>query len=104
MFSEVTKDGKRIAGSVAPANSVTSLSTNAVLSTVGASGEGAVNAIVEYEIPPWAGRPPSGCHLDVVKGDQLIQVCSFTYLSYRPSYHHAKSDTSDKFRRYCITC
>ncbi|VDO33786.1 unnamed protein product [Brugia timori] len=73
MFSEVTKDGKRIAGSVAPANSVTSLSTNAVLSTVGASGEGAVNAIVEYEIPPWAGRPPSGCHLDVVKGDQLIQ-------------------------------
>uniref|UniRef100_A0AAF5PZP9 FHA domain-containing protein n=1 Tax=Wuchereria bancrofti TaxID=6293 RepID=A0AAF5PZP9_WUCBA len=73
MSSDVTKDGKRTAGAVAPANSVTSTSTTAVLSNVGASGEGAVNAIVEYEIPLWAGRPPSGCHLDVVKGDQLIQ-------------------------------
>ncbi|VDK22171.1 unnamed protein product [Anisakis simplex] len=28
----------------------------------------------DYEIPAWASKPPNGCHLDVVKGDQLIQV------------------------------
>lgn len=37
-------------------------------------------AISKYEIPAWVGRPPNGCHLDVIKGDQLIQVF-FTYLS-----------------------
>lgn len=33
----------------------------------------AMEGMPKYEIPSWAGRPPSGCHLDVVKGDQLIQ-------------------------------
>ncbi|MFH4975547.1 hypothetical protein AB6A40_002256 [Gnathostoma spinigerum] len=27
----------------------------------------------KYEIPSWAGKPPNGSHLDVVKADQLIQ-------------------------------
>lgn len=26
-----------------------------------------------YEIPSWAGKPPIGLHLDVLKGDRLIQ-------------------------------
>lgn len=26
-----------------------------------------------YEIPNWAGKPPTGLHLDVLKGDKLIQ-------------------------------
>ncbi|CAG0885835.1 unnamed protein product [Darwinula stevensoni] len=26
-----------------------------------------------YEIPDWAGKPPVGLHLDVLKGDKLIQ-------------------------------
>lgn len=26
-----------------------------------------------YEVPSWAGRPPSGTHLDVLKDDKLIQ-------------------------------
>lgn len=77
MSSDVAKDGKRTAGVVVPVTTVTSQPVTAVLSAVAASGESAVNAVVEYEIPPWAGRPPSGCHLDVVKGDQLIQVCRF---------------------------
>lgn len=39
-------------------------------------------AISKYEIPAWVGRPPNGCHLDVIKGDQLIQV--FFYLFKQP--------------------
>lgn len=74
MSSGVVKDGKRTAGKAAPL-SITSVAMAAVVSTVSASEESAVNAEIEYEIPPWAGRPPSGCHLDVLKGDQLIQVC-----------------------------
>ncbi|CAG9792754.1 unnamed protein product [Diatraea saccharalis] len=26
-----------------------------------------------YEVPNWAGKPPTGLHLDVLKGDKLIQ-------------------------------
>ncbi|KAG7300973.1 hypothetical protein JYU34_015333 [Plutella xylostella] len=26
-----------------------------------------------YEVPSWAGKPPTGLHLDVLKGDKLIQ-------------------------------
>lgn len=33
----------------------------------------ASETVHSYEIPSWAGRPPEGCHLDVLKGDQLIQ-------------------------------
>jgi hypothetical protein len=28
----------------------------------------------KYKLPDWAGRPPKGTHLDVVKGPKLIQV------------------------------
>uniref|UniRef100_A0A915PY74 5'-nucleotidase n=1 Tax=Setaria digitata TaxID=48799 RepID=A0A915PY74_9BILA len=67
MSLDVAKDGKRAAGSAPPVNALPSAPVTTSL------GESTVNAVLEYEIPPWAGRPPSGCHLDVMKGDQLIQ-------------------------------
>lgn len=27
-----------------------------------------------YEVPSWAGKPPAGTHLDVLKEEKLIQV------------------------------
>ncbi|KAM3720315.1 putative cytosolic 5'-nucleotidase [Dirofilaria immitis] len=68
--SNVAKDGKRTS-EVAARLSTIPMTT--ILPAAAASGENAINAVIEYEIPPWAGRPPSGCHLDVMKGDQLIQ-------------------------------
>uniref|UniRef100_A0A8R1TJY0 FHA domain-containing protein n=1 Tax=Onchocerca volvulus TaxID=6282 RepID=A0A8R1TJY0_ONCVO len=73
MSSDVANDGKRTPGPVAHLCTVTSTPVTAVLPAVTTSGENAGNTVTDYEIPPWAGRPPSGCHLDVVKGDQLIQ-------------------------------
>lgn len=75
MSSDMVRDGKRTARIAAPIRIATSVPAAAVLPAVVASGENTVNSAIEYEIPPWAGRPPSGCHLDVLKGDQLIQVC-----------------------------
>uniref|UniRef100_A0A9J2Q705 FHA domain-containing protein n=2 Tax=Ascaris TaxID=6251 RepID=A0A9J2Q705_ASCLU len=37
------------------------------------SAQNASDQLPKYEIPSWAGRPPNGCHLDVIKGEQLIQ-------------------------------
>lgn len=34
----------------------------------------------KFPIPNWATKAPAGSHLDVVKNDQLIQVCSFLIL------------------------
>ncbi|VDK68899.1 unnamed protein product [Litomosoides sigmodontis] len=73
MSSDMVKDGKRTARITAPLSIGTSLPATAVLPAVVPSGENTANSAIEYEIPPWAGRPPSGCHLDVLKGDQLIQ-------------------------------
>lgn len=42
------------------------------------SAQNASDQLPKYEIPSWAGRPPNGCHLDVIKGEQLIQVRSYT--------------------------
>lgn len=33
-----------------------------------------VPAEVDFKIPSWAGKPPAGAHLDVLKGDKLMQV------------------------------
>lgn len=98
MSSDVANDGKRTPGPVAHLCTVTSTPVTAVLPAVTTSGENAGNTVTDYEIPPWAGRPPSGCHLDVVKGDQLIQVCrilmkSFTKL-YRPRCWHLRLQAS----------
>ncbi|VDO36923.1 unnamed protein product [Onchocerca flexuosa] len=73
MSSDVANVGKRTPGPVAHLSSLTSTPGTAVLPALATAGESIGNAVIEYEIPPWAGRPPSGCHLDVVKGDQLIQ-------------------------------
>ena len=40
------------------------------------SGEVVVDEKAKFPIPNWASRPPSGAHLDVSKGDQLIRVCA----------------------------
>uniref|UniRef100_A0A0N5ALC8 FHA domain-containing protein n=1 Tax=Syphacia muris TaxID=451379 RepID=A0A0N5ALC8_9BILA len=37
-------------------------------------GSNTTSQLVKYDIPNWAGRPPNGFHLDVVKGEQLVQV------------------------------
>ncbi len=31
-----------------------------------------------YDIPTWASKPPAGLHLDVMKGDKLVQVSNYT--------------------------
>jgi len=38
------------------------------------AGDSEVPPDVDFQIPSWAGKAPSGTHLDVYKGDKLLQV------------------------------
>ncbi|VDN06916.1 unnamed protein product [Thelazia callipaeda] len=65
---------KKSAVSIPPVGIIPPIPTSTNLSFGQASSvENSGNSSLDYDIPSWAGRPPSGCHLDVVKGDQLIQ-------------------------------
>ncbi|XP_042296431.1 nuclear inhibitor of protein phosphatase 1 isoform X3 [Sceloporus undulatus] len=41
-----------------------------------ANSGGGGGSLPLFECPSWAGKPPPGLHLDVVKGDKLIESCS----------------------------
>lgn len=72
MAAEVAKGGSVPATSavIEPISSAAAAPSVVTASQAFSAADSALN----YEIPSWAGRPPNGCHLDVVKGDQLIQV------------------------------
>lgn len=53
----------------------------AVLSTVKAVATTApIDEKARFAVPDWATRPPPGSHLDVCKGEQLIQVRGLPFI------------------------